>query len=443
MKKRLLITALMAAAATLVTSSCTDDAQKPDQAGKQNTETAAPKVPEAPTNEEISRAATELLGTCGYATPGALSYDLVPAENGKATPGKQVISTTLKMVVKENLYSKANAPEEFNKERQAVNEAANLAIRPDSAYLVQVGAPTDLITDEDRKAKELPQELQAALLELRELAEQPVYKKVADAGQEVEVAATFEATWENGAWSFRAMNQNTAALLELADYTAESALPEGAPVLTPEFTSTRKAEITEKVAAFNAQAAPFNQGREEAARQKLTELMARADEEAKRTQEQVDAQQAEQQQWQETCTKMLADGNNFAGEWTRGKHFGEITLHIEQAKVFDTSIQFVGSIYDTKLPEASLDIAGRCELMRGEGGSEVNITIYDGQYDPDQPTAEVYDAKDGMLILHLDNDGKLSGVMTCESWGEAPEKAFSVQLTPKAAQKPAKDTKKR
>ena len=72
------------------------------------------------------------------------------------------------MIVKENLYTKEAVPEEFNKERQAVNESANNAMKPEAAYLMQIGATTDFITEEDRHAKALPADLQALLNELKE-----------------------------------------------------------------------------------------------------------------------------------------------------------------------------------------------------------------------------------------------------------------------------------
>ena len=80
---------------------------------------------------------------------------------------------------------------------------------------------------------------------------------------------------------------------------------------------------------------------------------------------------------------------------------------------------------------------GRCELTPKEDGSvQVDIAIYDGQYDPDQPTAEVYDAKDGMLSLQLSKDGKLTGIMSCTSWSANPEKAFKINMVPKAKEEP-------
>jgi hypothetical protein len=43
----------------------------------------------------------------------------------------------------------------------------------------------------------------------------------------------------------------------------------------------------------------------------------------------------------------------------------------------------------------------------------------------------VYDAKDGQLVLVLDRDGKMSGVMTCAVWGTESDKAFRIKLSPK------------
>jgi hypothetical protein len=228
---------------------------------------------------------------------------------------------------------------------------------------------------------------------------------------------------------------DNAALLALNEYTAQSALPQDAPVLSPEFEESRKALIREKVAAFNQLAEPYIKGREEAARATLTEHQARAEEEARRITEQAAAQEAARQESINSFVQILTDNKRFAGEWTRDNRFGEISLNIEQAKKFDNAIQFIGTIYDTKLPEASLDIAGRCELNPAEDGTtQVDISIYDGQYDPDQPTAEVYDAKDGMLSLRLSKDGKLSGIMSCTSWANSPEKAFKINMTPRAKQ---------
>lgn len=431
MKKKLFYTAVLSMSAVLF-SAC-DDEDKPAQTpeNKPAAGAEAQQTPAVPSDEELKSMLVEQLPACDFATPGAVSCE-VPQKN---EDGSLNLSLSLPMTLNENLYARESAPAVFNKEREAVNEAANAAMKPESVYLLQVGATTDLISDEDRAPKPLPENLQNALNEMKELADAAVYRMVASAGEVVPVNATCRAVYVDGAWKFEDIMPDTAALLAKADFTAESVVKEqGYAILTPDFEETRKAEIAEKVKAFNEAAAPYILSREEAARATLTQHQAAAEEEAARVAEQEAAVEADRQKWVDTCVAAIANGKNFAGEWTRANRFGEMTLHIEQAKRFDDSIQFFGSVYDTKLPEACLDIAGRCELTPSEEGAKVDITIYDGQYDPDQPTAEVYDARDGLLVLHLDKDGKLSGVMTCASWGANSEKVFKIKLSPKAAE---------
>lgn len=436
MKRILIQTAVLTTATTMLTS-CFDEvkqmvmgepapAEQPAPA-----EPATPPAPTQPTNDEITRMLVEQMSGCEAATAGELTC----SEPQKNQDSSINMTAKLKMVVKEDLFTKETAPAAFNKEREAVNEAANTAMKPEAIYLFQVGATTDLITDADRAAKPLPENLQTALNELKELADSSVFRKVVNAGDTIETSASFTATYADGVWQFSNIVVDNAALLALNEYTAQSALPQDAPVLSPEFEESRKALIREKVAAFNQLAEPYIKGREEAARATLTEHQARAEEEARRITEQAAAQEAARQESINSFVQILTDNKRFAGEWTRDNRFGEISLNIEQAKKFDNAIQFIGTIYDTKLPEASLDIAGRCELNPAEDGTtQVDISIYDGQYDPDQPTAEVYDAKDGMLSLRLSKDGKLSGIMSCTSWANSPEKAFKINMTPRAKQ---------
>lgn len=444
MKKFLIQTAVLTASSTMLTS-CFDEVKQffgnePAPAEPVVEEPAAPAVPTQPTNEEISRMLIEQLSGCDAANAGVLTC----SEPTKNPDSSISMSATLKMVVKEDMYTRETAPAAFNKEREAVNEAANTAMKPESVYLFQVGATTDLITDADRAAKPLPEHLLAPLNELKELAESSVYRKVMNTGDEVETSATFTASYVDGAWQFSNIVVDNAALLALNDYTAQSALPQEAPVLTPEFEETRKTTIREKVATFNQLAEPYIKGREEAARATLTEYQARAEEEARRITEQAAAEEAARQECLNAYAQLLADDKLFAGEWTRDKQFGELSLHIETAKRLDNAVQFSGTIFDTKLPEASLQIIGRCELTPKEDGTtQVDIAIYDGQYDPDQPTAEVFDARDGMLSLQLSKEGKLSGIMSCTSWASNPEKAFKINMAPKAKEEPRSRRRRR
>ncbi len=431
MKTNHLIRATLLAAATLAAiPACKDEetAATPEPQPAAETQPAPePAKPAAPTEEEIATMIAGNLGGCAIATPGALIVDSSTANED----GSLSMTARLALTLNEDLFTRENAPASFNAERLAVNESLNRAMLPESVYLMQVGAPTEMLTEPDRSAKPLPENLQAAANELKELAEASVYRSKAPAGQPVEVTATFKAalTPEN-TWDFADVVLDNAALVAMEAGIARSTLPEGAPILTPEFEEARKAEIREKIAAFNEAAAPYIQGREEAARTRLAEHRARMEEELKAATEQAEADAFARREWAERCAKFLADGKQFTGEWTRANRFGELTLQITRARRLDNAIQFYGSIYDTKLPAASLDIEGRCDLSQGGDKAHVDITIYDGQYDPDQPTAEVYDANDSMMVLKLSADGVLEGVMSCQSWKETPDKAFNIHLSP-------------
>lgn len=430
MKKQLIYTTALISSALFLTS-CFETEEKPVEPVKVQ-EPAKPAPPAQPTNEEISRLILEQLPVCERATSGELSCDAP----GKNDDGSLNITAHLSMIVKENLYTKEAAPEEFNKERQAANEAANNAMKPEAAYLMQIGATTDFITEEDRHAKALPADLQSLLNELKELADGSVYRKTVESGKEVTVTINFHATYKDEAWVYDNIVLDNANLQALDALTPESALnPETDNILTPEFEGIRKQVIKEKTEAFNNAARPYILSREEAARATLTQKQAQKEEEARKAQEAEAAAKAEREQHNNLCANLLAEGQEFAGEWSRNDRFGELTLVINQSKlVTDEAIQFMGAIYDTKLPEACLDIEGRCELAPTEQGSAVKVVIYDGQYDPDQPTAEVYDAKDGQLLLFLSADGKLTGTMGCAAWGADSDKAFRINLAPKAKQ---------
>lgn len=427
MKRQLIYTTALVSSAFLL-SSCFEKEEKPTEPVRIE-KPAEPTPPSQPTNEEISRLILEQLPVCERATSGELSCE----EPGKNDDGSLNVTAHLSMIVKENLYTKETAPEEFNKERQIVNESANAAMKPDALYLMQIGAPTDYITEEDRRAKALPADLQSQLNELKELADGSVYRKTVDAGKEVTVSINFHASYKEGAWVYDNIVLDNANLMALDALTPESALnPETDNILTPEFEALRKQLIVEKSKAFNDSARPYILSREEAARAAFTQKQAQKEEEANKAKEEEDATRAKLEQHNARCVEALAEGCEFSGEWVRGDRFGELSLVINSSKLIaGESIQFIGSIFDTKLPEAYLDIEGRCELTPTEQGALIKIVIYDGQYDPDQPTAEVYDARDGQLVLYLDADGKLSGTMGCASWGAESEKNFRINLAPK------------
>lgn len=434
MKKHLIYTALLATAPLLL-NSCFEDEPAETAAPEKASETAAaeqeqtPVAPACPTDEEIATLLTEQLPVEEALERGDFSCE--PPQQRE--DGTLALTVHQSYSVKENLYARENAPESFNEQRKGINDAVNAATQPESVYILQVGGTTEMLTDADRIAKPLPEDLQAKANELKDLSESTAWQQAKAAGDQTNVTIRFTARYEEGAWHYDGITVDDTELQPLRDLKPESRLTEeGAFLLSPENIAARTSEIAEKIDAFNAAAAPYIAGREDAARKTLTEQQAAAEEAAHRAAEQAAAEEATRRQWVSTCAAAIANGKDFSGEWTRDSRFGELTLHIEQAKSFDTSIQFIGSLYDTKLPEASLDIAGRCDLAPSEEGAQVDITIYDGRYDPDQPTADVYDARDGLLKLRLGKDGKLEGIMTCAAWSDTPEKAFKITLSPKA-----------
>lgn len=430
MKKHLIYTALLATAPLLL-NSCFDEEKQPETPAAEPAaeEPQEPAAPTCPTDEEIGTMLTEQLPAETVAQRGEFSCE--PPQTNE--DGSVNLTLHQSYTTAENLYTRRPAPEAFNEQRKGINDAVNAATKPESVYLLQVGATTDMLTDADRTAKPLPEDLQTKANELKDLSEGSVWEQVKQAGESAEVIVRCTATYAEGAWSYSGITVEDAALQALREFKPESAVAsEGGFILNAETEAARKAELAEKIDAFNAAAAPYIDSREQAARNRLTEQEAAAEEAAHKAAEEQAAIEAENKQWTDACTKAFAVGKKFSGEWTRAHRFGKLTLSITQINAFDNSIQFVGTLYDTELPEASLDITGRCDLTPAEEGAAVDITIYDGRYDPDSPTAEVYDARDGRLYLHLNKEGKLSGIMTCAAWENTPEKAFSVSMTPQA-----------
>ncbi len=436
----LICSAALAAAALTVIPSCGDSEDgKPQPAATGAQEKSAAEESSAPSAEAVLAMMKEQLGDCAFAELGELRVDQ-PSGN---EDGSLQMTAHLPLAVKEDIFTRENAPAAFNDERKAVNESLNQCMLPESVYLMQVGASTDMITDEDRAAKPLPADLQTLANELKELAEASVYRSIALAGQTVELHASFKAVRKDGQWELSDVVVDNSALLPLEAGVMRSALPEGASVLTPDFEETRKSEIREKIAAFNEAAKPYVAGREDAARATYAEHRARVEEEMKQAREQAEAEAKIQKEWADRCARFVAGGKSFSGEWTRGNRFGEITLSIARAQRLDSSIQFYGSIFDTKLPAASLDIAGRCDLSQSGDGAHIDVTIYDGQYDPDEPTAEVYDSSDGVIVLKLAADGRMEGVMSCISWKDNPDKAFKLRLQPVKEKESSKKSSRR
>lgn len=431
MKTRLIHKAL-ATAAILMISACDDQPTTPtttEHGTEESAQTAQVTAEDniAPGAEDISKAIAPMLAPYTWLEIPHVSSELTTTESGI-----QSLSAQIQLSVKEDMYRRESPPSAFNEERKAINASANAAVQPNSLYLLQIGAPTESITEEDRKSRPLPDNLKQLTNELRDLAESEVYTLETQAGTQYTITATMRATKGENGWDITDVSLQTANLPAPDCAVPAAAIPEGSAILTPEFTEARKQEIKTKIAAFEEAAAPYIKSREDEARAAWMEYKAATEEKNRKAAEEATAAAAEKEQWINYCTTTIAAGKLFSGEWVRGNDFGEVTLEISKARKYENSIQFLGHLYDTQLQEARMDIYGRCDFTKNEDGtSRVDITIYDGIYEEDKPTAEVYDASDGIMQLTLDAKGNLSGTMTCVSWKNNPEKAFRISLSQK------------
>ncbi len=427
MKTRLIHSALFTAATVLMTA-CDDKPATPtstpggaETITEQPTQSAPEQLPHKP--EDVLAAIAPQLSSYPW-----LSAAVTDTATEMATDGIAQLTAKIQLTVTEDLYRSESAPAAFNEERKLMNASANAAMQPNSLYLLLIGAPTESITKEDRKARPLPENLQQLANELKDLAETSVYTTTIKAGTVYDITATMKiSTAEGGGYSYSDVAIQTENLPQADAGTPASALPEGAAVLTPEFEESRKQEIRSKIQAFDSAAAPYIKSREEEARTKWTEFNAAKAEADRKTAEEATAAAAEKEQWVNHCVNTIAAGNKFSGEWVRGSKFGKITLEIKEQHKYEDAVQFIGCVYDTELKDASMDVHGRCEFTKGEDGtSNVIITIYDGFYQEDKPTAEVYTENDGIMQLKFNAQGAMSGTMLRAAWKNQPEKVFNI-----------------
>ncbi len=343
-----------------------------------------------------------------------------------------IVELRIPFIFSESLYMQKDLPDELDVMRKDINEAANKAMMPDATYLLQIGMPAEMMCDEDRHAKALPENLSDQEKRLQALAKGPVYIPMRQAGELLELVVTVHLEPNTGEGvKVRKIDFNEHQLAFLKDLVPESTLPtsEEIQLFTPEWLDARQKAMAEGIAQFNAEAAPYIESRESAARALYTERMSAIQEQEKAKQDKALAAEKAVYQASQLYAGIVTTGQIFSGEWKRDSRFGKLSLRVSKAEMVENTIHFVGTLYDTDLPEASLDIVGRCDLSKPEEGAAVLVNIYDGQYDPDQATAEVYDAQDGVLHLTLDAKGNLSGVMTCDSWKNLEGKDFAVTMT--------------
>lgn len=445
MKTQLFHIALTASAVAFL-SSCDDQSgQNTAAASTDATQSTATEVqttadeltPPTITADEITAAFAPRISNLAYLTQESIEIESTPKANGD-----MLVKAHVGLKITEDLYCRVEAPAEFGEARKVILALHQAAEKPDSSYLLEMGAETSFLTDEDRKSKALPENLQQIYNALVDLSESSCFKPERTAGTCFSLELTMDAHWEDGKWVISNIVESQDLLSPLSFLTAKSALGENAPVLTQEFIAARLAEIAAKADEFKLAAEEYNKQRENTVRALLTDRQAAQLEQSRKEQEQAQKEAeaaAAKKEWTDFCVKHFNSGCKFSGEWTRDTRFGELTIQIGEATLHENGIQFFGAMYDTKLPQASIDISGRCELTREEDGtSKVNVTLYEGAYDPDEPTAEVYDQRDGRLILTFDKNGNLKGVMTCASWVENPKKNFNLHFKPVSADSKAK-----
>lgn len=448
MKKKLIATAMFMSLAGVIPSCSDDETTSPTEPPKEvdikdivAADAAKKESSNTPGEAEVRAQLLPLLA--GFP---AINLDRVQMDAAPTEEGEWLVAVRVQVSAGENLYSKEDAPEALNEERRAANEAMNRAMMPESYYLLQVGALPDEITEADRELRELPAELQQQAAEMKEMAEQPVYYLRMPAHTVVELAATMTASRRDGQWNFGEVHFDTAPLSSLVSLVPEAALPQGAAVMNEGFELRQRLALREKIEAFNQAAAAYIHGREDAARRHVLELRSHAEEAAKAEAEQIALKAAAREQWDKLRSGVLKEGTSFSGEWKRGEAFGRISLRVVKIQSFADSVQFTGVLSDPTLPQVELQVVGRLEQpARADELVPMLVHIYSGRYDPDAPTAEVFDAQDGMLRLRMAQDGSAQGVLTCGIWKDTPEKDFLVSLTrsvrkqtPQPAKTPAK-----
>ena len=206
MKTRLIHTAL-ATAASLIISACDNQQTTPSttepgvEESAQTTQTTA-EDNLTPSAEEVSQAVAPMLAPYSW-----LEISQVNSELSTTDSGIQSLSVQIKLTVKEDIYRRESAPVAFNEERKAINACANAAVQPNS-----IGAPTDSITEEDRKSRPLPDNLKQLSNELRDLAESEVYVLETRAGIQYTVSATMRATKGENGWNISDVSLHTGDL---------------------------------------------------------------------------------------------------------------------------------------------------------------------------------------------------------------------------------------
>lgn len=439
MKKPLIHFALTASAVAFLSScddnaatsagnvAATDEASATTEATTLEEEAVKPDV----TPEEVTAVFLPRIANRNY-----LAHVSTELQSTDKANGDRQIKAKITLSITEDLYNRSERPAEFHEAVKMITALHQDVERPDSSYLLDMGADTTQITDEERKVKQLPDNMRQMYAELVNLSESYCYKQDRSKDTQIVLDLTMDAAWVDNKWQISNIVETEDLLSPLAFLVPASSLEENAPVITPEFVTARLAEIATKADAFKTEAEAFHKSRQDALRVVLTERQAVQKEAEHKAQEAAAKEAAEaaaRKELSDFCIRHFGTGCQFRGEWRRDTRFGELTIRIDNATLFENAIHFYGVMHDTKLPQAHVKISGRTALTRDEDGTcKVNVTLYEGAYDPDEPTAEVYDAADGRLLLTFDKNGNLKGIMTCASWLENPKRNFELNFSPVA-----------
>lgn len=332
--------------------------------------------------------------------------------------------------LREPLCEKTDVSASLNEERKAVNPAIDRAMTPESVYLLQVGAAPEMLTEEDRKFRPMPENLREKAEHLVKLANPEAWKISVPAGETLSLQGTMRLESEQGREpAIVSAELDSAAWDEWQKLTPASSLPEWATVFSEESLERHRQAIQAAVKDFNDEAEPYIKSREEATRVRLLEERARAEEEKKARELAENEARAKAAAARERYERAAAAGSVYRGEWSHDEQTGKLALTFISSDILENSAALTAELSDPDFSQVNVELQGRCLLEPEEGTSwRFQIAIVDGLYDPDVATAEIYNEKEGVLLLNLTDQGTLEGILTCKSWTDEQKKARNVKV---------------
>lgn len=427
-------TAVAVAMASMFLSACSDEKKEAKVAEAQPAAAEAPKeqpAPVPPAGDTLRALLPESLAACPWLEVQSVNVAAVSRDGAEE---RAIFDVTL--LLKQDLCEPGDTPARLNELRLKVNPALNRAMTPESQYLLQVGADPSTITEEDRKATPLPAELRRQADALKQLAEPAVYKVTVREGETLALSGSARRTaaapgGEPAAWELATLDE--APLDAWKKLTPCDSLPEGAFALSAAWLSEQTQKLESAMADFEKAAATYIESREEAARTRLLEARAREDADKAKASAAATALRQERARFEQAC----AAGRVWQGEWSLDEQGGKLMMTIVTSEPGERSAMLTANLTDPDLPQASVDMKGRCLLIPEEGEDyRFQIAMIDGLYDPDAATARIYDANDGVMLLNLTEDGSLEGVLTCKSWTDAQKgQVVKVMLKPSTKSK--------